>query len=82
MGSEDAAIAKLDQAITRLETVLSNLPDQGGSDATRELEGENHRLNEALDAAEKSRQDLAGRVDEVGGRLDAVIGELKSVLEG
>lgn len=82
MSIEDLAITKLDQAITRLETVLSNLPNHGGSDATRELVGENHRLNEALEAAEKKRQDLSGRVDEVGGQLDAVIGELKSVLEG
>lgn len=82
MSIEDLAITKLDQAITRLETVLSNLPNHVGSDATRELEGENHRLNEALEAAEKKRQDLSGRVDEVGGQLDAVIGELKSVLEG
>ncbi len=82
MSSEDAAIAKLDQAITRLETVLSNLPDPAGGDAARELEGENRRLNEALEAAERERQALEGRVDEVGGRIDAVIGELKAVLEG
>jgi ElaB/YqjD/DUF883 family membrane-anchored ribosome-binding protein len=81
MSSEDAAIAKLDQAITRLESVLSKLPDSSGGDAARELEDENRRLSDALKSARKEHSALESRVEEVNGRLDHVIAELRSVLE-
>ncbi len=80
MSNQDVAIAKLDQAITRLESALSKLPDASGGDAARELEAENRRLNDALEAARKEHSALEGRVEDVSGRLDSVIGELKAVL--
>jgi len=80
MTTEDAAIAKLDQAITRLESALTRLSNRTDGDVVQELEGENRRLSDALDAARQQHKDLEGRVSDVSGRLDGVIGELKTVL--
>ncbi|MBC6440268.1 MAG: DUF4164 family protein [Rhodospirillales bacterium] len=80
MSTEDAAIAKLDQAITRLETALNRLCNRTEGEALSELEGENRRLSDALDSAMQKHRELEGRMTDVSGRLDGVIVELKSVL--
>ncbi len=80
MGTEDAAIAKLDRAVTRLEATLARLSERADGAAGREFAVENRRLSDALDSAAKERKNLENRVNDVSGRLDGVIAELRSVL--
>lgn len=80
MSSDNAAIAKLDEAITRLEQAATRLADAGYGETIARLEAENRRLNQALAEASDGQEALEGRVRDVSGRLDGVIGELKTVL--
>lgn len=80
MSSETAAIARLDQAIGKLEDAAQRLQAAGRSEKIAALEAENRRLAEALEDASSGQAALEGRVKDVSGRLDGVIGELKSVL--
>ena len=80
MSSDNAAIARLGKAITRLETSVARLVEAGQGETIAKLEAENRRLSEELAAATGGQQALGGRVRDVSGRLDGVIGELKTVL--
>lgn len=80
MSSDNAAIARLGKAITRLETSVARLVEAGQGETIARLEAENRRLSEELAAATGGQQALEGRVRDVSGRLDGVIGELKTVL--
>lgn len=82
MSDEDAAIEKLERAVTRLEAALARLSDAANGAAPRELAAENRRLNDALDSAAKRRKDLEDRLNDVSGRLDGAIGALRAVLDG
>ena len=80
MSSDNAAIARLGKAITRLETSVARLVEAGQGETIAKLEAENRRLSVELAAATGGQQALEGRVRDVSGRLDGVIGELKTVL--
>ncbi len=82
MTSDDAAIARLDEAITRLEAAAATLAGAGHAATIKKLEAENKRLGKELDKASEGQNVLEGRVRDVSGRLDGVIGELKTVLKG
>ena len=79
MSSETAAIARLDEAIARLEAAAANTAG-GQAERIAALEADNRRLAAALEDASSGQAALEGRVKDVSGRLDGVIGELKSVL--
>lgn len=81
MSIEEAAIARLDQALTRLEAALTRLAERGGANGHRVLQDENRRLSIELGEARDSQAALEKRVRDVSGRLDGVISELKTVLE-
>jgi hypothetical protein len=80
MSSETAAIARLNEAIGKLEDAATRLQAAGRGEKIAELEAENRRLAKALEDAGNGQAALEGRVKDVSGRLDGVIGELKSVL--
>ena len=79
MTIDDELLARLGQAVTRLEQALES-PERIKETARDRAAGDRKLAIELKDAVARNRK-LESRLADVGGRLDSVIVDLKSVLE-